>query len=155
VSFVSPYLRLRYRHVPKLLFVALVLGVMNYFLYFHSTWFEPLVDRISCRVYEPCLVAPLPVQEPGPIMGPNEFSTPVPAEPVPQITVLYVQANNAILHNMAKPPKDGTSRLRQFQKCQSLIQFGRVEAWIEVGEVEPQGWMHESLLAQEKPEGCE
>jgi len=142
VNFVSPYVRLKYRRVPKLLFLALMFGAMNYFLYFHSEWFEPMAERISCKFYEPCLTAPLPDKE---LMG----------SPVPEIVVLYVQGNNAILHNIAKPPKDGTSRLKQFHKCHSFIKFGRVEEWIEVGEIQPQGWMHESLLYPEKPEGCE
>ena len=142
MSFVSPYLRLRYRHVPILAFVALMFGAMNYFLYFHPEWFDPLAERISCKFYEPCLTAPLPDKE---LMRP-------PA-PAPEIVVLYVQGNNAILHNVAKPPKDGSSRLGQFHKCYSFIKFGRVEEWIEVGD--PQGWMHESLLYPEKPEGCE
>lgn len=147
MSFVSPYLRLRYRHVPILAFVALMFGAMNYFLYFHPEWFDPLADRISCEWFEPCIGFTLPEK---PAVLPES-----PSILLPEIIVLYVQGNNAILHNVAKPPKDGTSRLRQFHKCHSFIKFGRVEEWIEVGEVRPQGWMHESLLYPEKPEGCE
>jgi len=67
------------------------------------------------------------------------------------IKIMYVTGNGVRVHD---GPSEAHDAIEAFNWCKSLIVFARDREWIEIGDTEPIGWMHEGFLTDEKPDRC-
>ena len=68
-----------------------------------------------------------------------------------KIEVVYVTGNGIRLR---PGPSKAHEPINAFNWCKSFIVFGNHNEWVEVGDTEPMGWMHEAFLTNEQPDRC-
>lgn len=69
----------------------------------------------------------------------------------PTIKIMYVTGNGVQVHD---GPSEAHAAINAFNWCKSLIVFSTDREWIEIGNIEPMGWMHEGFLTDKKPDRC-
>lgn len=76
---------------------------------------------------------------------------PLREERATEIRIVYVVGNGVRVHNR---PSEASDAINAFNWCKSLIVFSHDREWVEIGDIEPMGWMHEAYLTNEKPDRC-
>ena len=74
-----------------------------------------------------------------------------PANVEVKIEVVYVTGNGV---RVRLRPSEASEAIEAFNWCKSFIVFGNHNEWVEVGNTEPMGWMHEAFLTNEQPDRC-